>query len=116
MMAARLGGKKDFYVVPIASNLGVFAVGSNTQSTGKRQSSEMAGEGYSTISFDVPLKMQVLLIMAMRKIRLEGGQFICALRSNQSSARNKIEPGTAYSSTEFMKMISKAHAEMDEIQ
>lgn len=107
-----LKGQEPFYVVPIASNLGVFAVGAQTFLTGKKVA-EPDRAGYSTISFDVPVKMQVLLIMAMRKARTEGGQLICVLRSNRAGSDTGIEPGQAYSSEEFSRLISKANSELD---
>ncbi|MBN2712212.1 MAG: Flp pilus assembly protein CpaB [Planctomycetes bacterium] len=114
MLSKGLDAGKDFYVVPFAANLGVFAVGSQTQIGGDTAAAAAEERGgYSTISFDVPAQMQVLLIMAMRKVRTEGGQLICVLRSNRAGSDTGIEPGKTYSSQDFIKLISKANAEMD---
>ncbi len=104
------GGKRaQFYVVPVASNLGVFAVGGRTQASGGQQE-----EGYSTISFDVPLTTQILLIMAAQKVDAEGGKLICALRSSQAGGEALEKPGQVYSADEFLKLIPQAHAEVQE--
>jgi len=103
------GAKSDFYIVPVAANLGVFAVGADTQTGG-----EETKKGYSTISFDVPLKTQVLLIMAVHKIQTEGGQLVCVLRSSQAGGEALEKPGQVYSSSEFLKLIPQAYTEIQE--
>lgn len=103
--------KDNFFVVPIARNLGVFAVGSQTQAGGV---AEDGRGGYSTISFDVPEQTQILLIMAMHKVQVEGGRLICVLRSNQASGEEEKSVGTAYPAQDFLEIIPKAQAEMAE--
>lgn len=113
-LTQNLAGEKpaEFYVVPIASNLGVFAVGTETQS-GNAAGGE-AREGYSTISFDVPQKTQILLIMAMHKVESQGGRLVCVLRSSQVATDELDKPGEVHRAGEFLKLIPKAYAELQD--
>lgn len=99
--------KNEFYVVTIAQNLGVFAVGSQTQMDD--ENSNKRG-GYGTISFDVPEALQTVLIMAVTKIEAEGGRLICVLRSNDGGDATLASgnDGRVYSSEDFLKLIGQA--------
>lgn len=101
--------KAAFHIVPLATNLGVFAVGTRTQSSGNKGGED---RGYSTISFDVPAQMQILLIMAMQKAKTEGGRMVCVLRSSQVGSVEELEAGKSYPSYDFLKIISTARDEI----
>lgn len=101
-----------FYVVPVARNLGVFAVGSRAR-TGSGGGGD-GRDGYSTLSFAVPPKTQVLLTMAMHKVDTEGGRLLCVLRSSQAASQELDQPGEVFRSSEFLDLIPEAHADLQE--
>ncbi len=103
---------RDFVVMPIALNLGVFAVGQSTQTGGRGSSG--AGKGFSTLSFDVPPKTQALLIMAQAMAQKQDGKLICVLRSSQAGGEEATRPGQMYLSREFVKLVEQANSEIQE--
>lgn len=97
-----LPGNEDFFIITVARNLNVFAVGSHTLTEGGR-----GVFNYGAISFDVPPQLQALLIMAQEKAEREGGRLLCVLRSNESTSREiEEQPDVVYSSTEFLSLIN----------
>ncbi len=97
-----LPGSDDFFIITVARNLNVFAVGAHTQTEGRS-----GMNNYASISFDVGPDMQALLIMAQEKVEREGGRLLCVLRSNESTSRELEEqPDTVYSSAEFLELIN----------
>jgi len=104
-MQVRQGASKDrFFVHSVASNLGVFAVGTRTQLD---MGGEDVGGAYATISFAVPQGMQVALIMASQKAQREGGKLVCVLRSNVATEESSDE-AKPFTSDDFMKIVHDA--------
>lgn len=99
-----------FYVLPVAENLGVFAVGTRTQMDAQ---SSVRG-GYSTISFDVPRDLQVVLIMAAHMAERDGGRLICVLRSNEGGDDAAMDDQLkAYWSAHFLDLVQRGQSKQE---
>lgn len=91
---------EDFYLVTVARNLSVFAVGTYTQLSGHR-----APPGYTSMSFDVPVDMQARLLLAQEQTSSGGGRLFCIMRSSDTKSGEK-ELNTVYRSSDLMRMIT----------
>ena len=94
-------GNDGFFLVTVARNLNVFAVGNQTQFSGG-----VAPGGYSTMSFDVPAERQALLLLANEYARRDGGRLFCVLRSNETTSAQE-ELDAYYSSADLFHLLQR---------
>lgn len=102
---ARPGDGDEFYMVTVARNLTVFAVGSHTQLSGRR-----AAPGYNSISFDVAPGMQATLLMAQEHAARNGGRLLCVLRSPDTKTTDE-RLQTMYKSRDLMRLVENQNAQ-----
>lgn len=99
---ARTAPADEFYLVTVARNLTVFAVGSHTQLSGRR-----AAPGYSSMSFDVSPKLQAAIILAQEQASRSGGRLFCILRSPETKSGDE-ELDVMYKSSDLMRLVNSA--------
>lgn len=91
---------ENYYLVTVARNLSVFAVGTYTQLSGHR-----APPGYTSMSFDVPVDMQATLMLAQEQAMNSGGRLFCIMRSSDTKSGDR-ELSTVYKSSDLMRLIT----------
>ncbi len=100
--SARAVQGDGFYLITVARNLTVFAVGSHTQLSGRR-----ASPGYSSMSFDVSPRLQATILLAQEQASRSGGRLLCVLRSPETKSGDE-ELELLYKSGDLMRMIKSS--------
>lgn len=100
LSSASVDTGEGFYIVTVARNLSVFAVGTYTQLSGHR-----APPGYASMSFDVPVDLQATLLLAQEQATRSGGRLFCIMRSSDTTSADR-ELSTVYKSSDLMRMVT----------